>query len=151
MIKKLMAALAVAATLLFGATPPAATATPMALTPAVVAPLSVQASAIARAQADCQNYRGTVCLFAHANYGNPIWRQYPDQINGCRTLVGTGWNDVTTVAWNNTPGHYKLRMWKNAPCGGSGNQYYDLPSDTVIDFSGTNMDNAVTQVQIIAY
>ena len=101
---------------------------------------------------DCYNYPGTVCLYAFTNYGNPIWRQYPSQINGCRFLGNDGWNDVTTVAWNRTSSSYTLRMWRHYPCGGSGNAYYDLPSGYWVDFSGTpGWDNSISAVQIIAY
>lgn len=102
------------------------------------------------AYADCANYPGTVCLYAFTNYGNPIWRQFPSQINGCRFLGNDGWNDVTTLAWNNTPSSYTLRMWINYPCGGSGNQYYDLPSGYLVDFS-SSWNNQISAVQIIAF
>jgi hypothetical protein len=84
------------------------------------------------AWSDCGNYPGTVCLFAYPNWGLPIWRQYPDQINGCRNL--TGFDNVTTMASNNTAGSVRLTIYQYLNCGGAffhinSGQYYDLSGD----------------------
>jgi hypothetical protein len=114
-----------------------------ALSAFAVLVLGFQAPAQA-ALSDCWN--STVCLFAHGAYGNPIWRQLDTQINGCRSLVGTGWNDVTTSAANQYTNGRILVLWEHSNCTGS---YYQLPGDTIVDFTGYWWDNKVSAVQII--
>jgi hypothetical protein len=109
MMRRLIASAAIVAALLFGAQAPS----PAAAQP----PAAVAAQAqVAMASSDC--YANTICLFAYGNFTNPIWRQYADQINGCRSLVGTGWNDVTSHAWNRAGGTVVTLYW-NADCTGA--------------------------------
>jgi hypothetical protein len=96
------------------------------------------------AYSDCRNFPGTVCLFAYGNFGNPIWRQTADETDYCRSLVGTGWNDVTTTAMNNYSGHVTFRLWQHYNCTG---WYYDLPPNTHVDFTGYGQNNAVSAVE----
>lgn len=102
------------------------------------------ASPALAALSDCWN--NTVCLFAHSNYGNPIWRQVEDEIPGCRSLVGTGWNDVTTSAANQYTFGYVLVLWQHSDCSG---WYYQLPGDTIVDFTGYSQDNKTSAVSLI--
>jgi hypothetical protein len=96
------------------------------------------------ASSDCGNYPGTVCLFAHANWGLPIWRQYPDQINGCRALYG--FNDVATMVWNRAGGHV-LEMWEHADCTGN---HWSIASGTWADMSGNWWNDEISAVRIYA-
>jgi hypothetical protein len=96
------------------------------------------------ALADCWN--STVCLFAHTNYGNPIWRQVEAEIPGCRSLVGTGWNDVTTSAANQYTYGIVLVLWQHSNCTG---WYYQLPGDTIVNFAGYPQDNQISAVSLI--
>lgn len=69
---------------------------------------------------DCTNFAGTICLFANSNYGLPIWRQTPAQVNshpGCRSLVGSGFNNTTTTVVNNTH-NYTFLLWSEPNCTG---------------------------------
>jgi hypothetical protein len=97
------------------------------------------------AWADCGNYPGTVCLFANNNWGLPIWRQYPSQIQGCRNL--TGFDNVTTMASNNTGGHYLLIMYRYLNCEG---ETFQLSSGSYVDFSNTWWNDKPSAVQVVA-
>ncbi len=115
------------------------------LTGAVTATSPAQA-----AWSDCGNYPGTVCLFANANWGTPIWRQYPSQItsyyNGCRNL--DGFDNVTTVAANNTGGHYVITLWQLNGCTG---ESINIPlSGYSIDFSAAWWNDRASSIQATA-
>lgn len=96
------------------------------------------------ALSDCWN--GTVCLFAHGSYGNPIWRQVVDEIPGCRSLVGTGWNDVMSSAANQYTYGVVLIMWEHSNCTGS---YYSLAGDMTVNMVGYWWDNKVSAVSLV--
>jgi hypothetical protein len=111
---------------------------------AITASLFVASPAQA-AWSDCSNYAGTICLFANNNWGLPIWRQFPSQINGCRNL--TGFDNVTTMALTQAP-HHAVRLWENAGCTG---QYYNLPNvGSYVDFSGSSWNDRASSIQVIA-
>jgi hypothetical protein len=107
----------------------------------------VTASPAQAAWSDCANYPGTICLFAHANFGTPIWRQFPSEINGgsgCRDL--TGFNDVTTIAANQAP-HYSVRLWQHAGCTGT---EVILPNvGSYIGFSGSGFNDQASSIEVI--
>jgi hypothetical protein len=84
------------------------------------------------ASSDCYNYPGTVCLFAYPNWGLPIWRQFPWEIEGCRNL--TGFDNMATIIANNTTAGYTLVVYQYPNCGGAtfsvgSNLYYNLAND----------------------
>lgn len=120
MIKKLMAALAVAALATFG----------------------VQAPAQA-AWSDC-NYSGTVCLSTHSNWGTPVWRQTAAEINGCRDL--TGFDNVTTMVSNKIGGHV-LVLYRYLDCQG---ETISLASGNYYDFTNNWWNDKVSSVELIA-
>lgn len=96
------------------------------------------------AWSDCSNYPGTICLFAGPNYGLPIWRQYPSQINGCRNL--TGFDNVTTVAAN-LASHHMVVLWQYAGCGG---ESFTLPTQGyVAHFSGSWWNDKASSIEVI--
>ena len=68
--------------------------------------------------ADCGNYPGTICLVANQDWSGQVWRQYPDQINGCRNLSPEGFNDKASIAVNNNEYEVILYLYANANCGG---------------------------------
>ncbi len=87
---------------------------------------------------DCGNFPGTVCLFANANWGLPIWRQTIDQVDdGCVPLYG--FNDITTIAANNTTGGVSLRVWRHGNCT---DLIGIINSGTHTVFTGANNDEA---------
>ncbi len=97
------------------------------------------------AWADCSNYPGTICLFAHANYGLPIWRQYPSQINGCRNL--TGFDNITTMAANLAP-HHAVYLYQYPGCTG---QVVSLPTQGyVVDWTGYSFNDKASSIEVIA-
>lgn len=96
------------------------------------------------ALSDCWN--NTVCLFAHGSYGNPIWRQVIDEIPGCRSLVGTGWNDVTSSAANQYTSGVIMQMWQHSDCTG---EVYQLSGDYTVNFAGYWWNDRVSAVQLI--
>lgn len=125
MIKRFMAALAAVALGLTGAT--------------------VVSSPAQAAWSDCSNYQGTICLFAHSNYGLPIWRQYPSQINGCRNL--TGFDNITTMAANLAP-HHAVYLWQYPGCTG---QVVSLPTQGyVVDWSGYSFNDKASSIEVVA-
>lgn len=99
----------------------------MAIGMLMAAGLSTPAEA---AQSACYDYPGTVCLTAHANWGTPVWRQYPWQIDGCEPL--TGFNDITTMARNGSLDGV-LVIWQHYDCTG---EYYQIGGKSWVDFSG---------------
>lgn len=94
--------------------------------------------------ADCWN--GTVCLFAHANYANPIWRQVTDDIPGCRSLVGTGWNNVTSSWANNYTFGVIFRAYDASNCTG---EYLSLSGDYTQNLGGSSWNDKISSVQVI--
>jgi hypothetical protein len=137
MIRKFMAAFAVMAAL---AVAPPAQAAPVTAPPAAV--VQVQAQAQAAAWSDCYGYPGTICLAAHANWGNPVWRQYPSQIDGCEALYG--FNDITTMAVNNAD-DWSLTLYEHGTC--TGNRLL-IVSGQAYDFSGTFRNDMFSAVRV---
>jgi hypothetical protein len=131
MIRKFLAALAVMAALVTASPSPAVAQAPAAV-------VQVQAAA----WSDCFSYPGTVCLAAHAEWGNPVWRQYPSQIDGCEALYG--FNDITTMAVNNSD-DYSLTLYEHGTCTGirllivSGQSY---------NFAGTFRNDLFSAVKV---
>jgi hypothetical protein len=68
--------------------------------------------------ADCGTYPGTICLVENQNWTGQIWRQYPDQINGCRSLSPEGFNDKASRAVNNNDYEVILYLYENSNCTG---------------------------------
>jgi hypothetical protein len=64
---------------------------------------------------DCTSYPGTVCMAQNRDWSGRIWRQYPDQINGCRRLTGFD-NQASAMI---TPGHVYVELFDNTNCTGS--------------------------------
>lgn len=111
---------------------------------ALVASLSV-ANPVQAAWSDCSNYPGTICLFAGPNYGLPIWRQYPSQINGCRNL--TGFDNVTTVAANLAP-HHAVYLYQYPGCTG---EVVSLPTQGyVVSWSGQWFNDKASSIEVVA-
>lgn len=105
----------------------------------------VSASPAQAAWSDCSNYPGTICLFAGPNYGLPIWRQYPSQINGCRNL--TGFDNVTTIAAN-LAAHHAVYLWQYPGCSGA---VVSLPSQGyVVDWSGHWFNDKASSIEVVA-
>lgn len=97
------------------------------------------------AWSDCNNYAGTICLFAGPNWGLPIWRQYPSQINGCRNL--TGFDNVTTIAVNQAAHHHVI-LWQYQGCGG---ESFTLPAlGNYADFSGSWWNDKPSSIEVVA-
>ncbi len=118
------------------------------LTASIVGILAMVGFTAAPAQAawsDCSNYPGTICLFANTNWGLPIWRQYPSQINGCRNL--TGFDNVTTIAAN-TAGHHTLVLWQFLGCEG---ESLVITSGNYSNFSNTWWNDRASAVEVIAF
>jgi hypothetical protein len=111
---------------------------------ALVASLSVVSPAQA-ASSDCYNYPGTICLFAAPNWGLPIWRQYPSQIQGCRNL--TGFDNVATVIANNTTAGYTLAVFQYPGCSGA---TFSVGSNLYYNLSGDWWNDKASSVMIIA-
>lgn len=104
--------------------------------------IGVAAPSPARADwSDC-DYSGTVCLAAHANWGNPVWRQYPSQINGCEALYG--FNDITTMVVNNSD-EYSLTVYEHGTCTGS---RLLIVSGQAVNFAGTFRNDTISSVRV---
>lgn len=104
----------------------------------------VSASPAQAALSDCWN--GTVCLFAHANYTNPIWRQVVDEIPGCRSLVGTGWNNVTSSWANNYTFGVTFVAWDNSNCTG---ESIVLQGDYIQNLGGSSWNDRISAVEVV--
>jgi hypothetical protein len=112
----------------------------VALTLAMAVGVTAQA-----AWSDCSNYPGTICLFAGPNYGLPIWRQFPREIDGCRNL--TGFDNVTTVAANLAP-HYAVYLYQYPGCTGA---VVSLPTQGyVVSWSGHWFNDKASSIEVIA-
>lgn len=90
------------------------------------------------ASSDC--YANTICLFAHANFGNPIWRQVADQVPGCTTLYN--FNDVTSHIWNRIPGATFTFYW-NGGCTGAN---FNLSSGTYTNLGPTDWNDEISSM-----
>lgn len=95
------------------------------------------------AYGDCYNYPGTVCLTANANWGTPVWRQYPSQINGCRSLTPEGFNDKATMVRNGS-GLGVLVVWEHYNCTGN---WFSVPSGQWTDLSGNWWNDEASAVE----
>jgi hypothetical protein len=95
------------------------------------------------AASDCNAYPGTICLFAGPNYGLPIWRQYPSQINGCRNL--TGFDNVATIIWNNTSGSVQLNVFQYPNCSGA---TFNVNSTYLYNLSGDWWNDKASSVRV---
>lgn len=92
----------------------------------------------AAASTDC--YAQTICLFAHANFGNPIWRQTAEQVPGCTTLYG--FNDVTSHVWNRISGAVFTFYW-DAGCTGAS---FNLASGTYSNLGPTAWNDKISSM-----
>lgn len=108
----------------------------------IVATFAVQTPAQA-SSSDC--YAQTICLFAHSNFGNPIWRQYADQINGCRPL--TGFNDITSHVWNRAGGVLVTLYWHGDCTGAS----FNLASGTYADLGPTDWNDELSGIRVTLF
>lgn len=97
------------------------------------------------AYADCYNYPGTICLTTHANWGNPVWRQYHWQITNytCRSLVPDGFNDTATMVRNGSSAGV-LTVWEHSGCTGN---WFNVPSGQWTDLSGNWWNDEASAVQ----
>lgn len=117
----------------------------LTLAVALVAGTNIPAAPAQAAWSDCSNYPGTICLFAGPNYGLPIWRQYPSQIEGCRNL--TGFDNVTTIAANLST-HHAVYLYQYPGCGG---EVISLPTQGyVIYFSGSWWNDKASSIEVVA-
>lgn len=112
----------------------------MAVFAAVALSVTLAATAARAAAADC--WAQTICLFAHSNFGNPIWRQTSEQINGCRPL--TGFNDVTSFAWNRASGTVVTLYWHGDCTGPS----FNLTSGTYTDLGPTSWNDELSGIRV---
>jgi hypothetical protein len=112
MIKRMIAALAVATLGMVGLT----------TTPAQAA------------YSDCSAYGGTICMHQHSNFTGQVWRQYPSQISGCRNLSPDDFNDEASTVFNNTTTHI-LYLYQHSGCTG---EELSIPKGGVRSFASTN-------------
>lgn len=100
----------------------------------------------------CENFDNTICLVANDDWTGAVWRQTPSQIysaaNHCRNL--TGFDNKATIWYNNTPGGYLLRVWKNTGCTG---QVLDVVSGSIKGGWGPNasMNDQASSVSLVAF
>ena len=96
--------------------------TRIAATVAVVAGVASSMFAVTPANAaegDCANYPGTVCMAENNDWSGRIWRQYPDQVSGCRPLSRDSFNNKATALANSTSGQVIMFLYDNADCTGT--------------------------------
>jgi hypothetical protein len=84
---------------------------------AVLVGTSFVGSPAMAARSDC-DVAGTICLVENPDWSGFVWRQYPWQINGCRSLAADGFNDKATWAVNLTDSSVGVELWDNADCTG---------------------------------
>ncbi|GAA0222536.1 hypothetical protein [Cryptosporangium japonicum] len=87
----------------------------------VLAGSLVGAGSASAARADCYNYQEVICIAEHGDWTGRIWRQKPSQIEGCRSLVPDGFNDMATIWVNRTgvAGHgYSMTLFEHSDCTG---------------------------------
>jgi hypothetical protein len=113
---------------------------------AVLVSVSIATPAQA-AYSDCSAYPGTICFHQYTNYTGQVWRQYPWEINGCRSLVPDNFNDKASTAFNTTPHSYSVRVWQHSNCTGDS---FTLNSNSVYNFAGNGWDNRISAVEVIA-
>jgi hypothetical protein len=97
---------------------------------------------------DCANYPGTVCLVENFDWSGGVWRQLPEQIKGCRSLVPDNFNDKATLAVNNTDGRIKVYLYENADCTGKS---VHISPGYVANLPGLNFNDKASAVRVVRY
>ncbi len=95
---------------------------------------------------DCFNYPGTICMAEHFDWGGRIWRQYPDQVSGCRALSRDNFNNKATDLVNNTSGHVVMYLYDNANCTGAS---ISLGSQQVRSLRRDPFDNKASAIRVV--
>lgn len=95
---------------------------------------------------DCFDYPGTICMAERFDWGGQIWRQYPDQVEGCRPLSQDNFNNKATDLVNNTPGQVIMYLYDNANCTGAS---ISLNSRVVRSLKNDPFDNKASSIRVI--
>lgn len=95
---------------------------------------------------DCAAYPGTVCFHQYPDFTGRVWRQYPGQIVGCRSMVPDNFNDVASTAFNSTDDHI-LYLYEHVGCTGA---VLVLGAGDVRGFATTNTwwNNRVSSLRV---
>ena len=70
-------------------------------------------------QRDCTAYPGTICMAENSDWSGRIWRQFPDQVVGCRPLSRDTFNNKASIVVNSTPAQVVVFLYDNANCTGA--------------------------------
>jgi hypothetical protein len=95
---------------------------------------------------DCANYPGTICMAENFDWGGQIWRQYPNQISGCRPLSRDNFNNKATDLVNNTPGQVVMYLYDNADCTGAS---ISLNSQAVRSLKNDPFNDKASSIRVI--
>jgi hypothetical protein len=92
-------------------------ATTLALLVGAVGSVFIASPAMA-AQSDCTSYLGTICMTENRDWSGRVWRQYPSQIVGCRSLARDNFDNKASIAGNLTSSSVGVYLYQYSNCTG---------------------------------
>ncbi|GAA0273192.1 peptidase inhibitor family I36 protein [Cryptosporangium japonicum] len=92
---------------------------------------------------DCAKYTGTICLFEHSGYNGQLWRQYPAQVEGCRSFVPDAFNDEASFIENRSG--RQITVYEHANCTGASKTVKSL---THLELGGTSFNDKASAIKI---
>ncbi|SHN39039.1 hypothetical protein [Cryptosporangium aurantiacum] len=111
---------------------------------------SLLGSPASAARADCYNYPGTICLTENSSWGGQVWRQYPSQIVGCRSLAPDGFNNEATLAANLTSSSIGLYLYDNSNCTGA-SRYLASGSSANLAAASVNFNDKASSLRVVYF
>jgi hypothetical protein len=106
------------------------------------------ASPASAAIGDCTNYPNTICLVDKDNWTGQVWRQYPEQIDGCRKLSREGFNNKASIIYNQVQFHVGLVVYDRDDCTGAKMEFGSNEGATL---TGMWFDNKASSLRVVLY
>ena len=113
-----------------------------------VAAGALVASPASAAMADCTNYPGTICMVENANWTGQVWRQYPDQIVGCRRMSPDNFDNEASIIYNSVNYEVGLYVYDRSDCTGT-SRYFGSNSGATL--TGDWWNDKVSSIRVVLY
>jgi Peptidase inhibitor family I36 len=125
-------------------------ATALAVLVGTVGSVFIASPAMA-AQSDCTNYLGTICMTENHDWSGRVWRQYPSQIVGCRSLIPDNFDNKASIAANLTSSSVGIYLYQYSNC--TGRSVY-VASGYIAKLwlvTPTSFDNTASAIRVVYY